>query len=172
MSDVIHLHLKLAPVPASRPRVVKPKGRGGKARTHYRDRYAAWREAASRRLPTLMRSAMGGRPALSGPLDVALLFLIPRPARMGAGGREWHDNSQGGDIDNLTKAILDSITNSGKFFRDNAGQWWRDDGQIARVHATKLYAGSAENPGIIVAARSLSGQPPPEGDSWLPIWAW
>lgn len=81
--------------------------------------------------------AMNGRPLLTGPVTLEVFFFYPRPKRhyrSGARADElrldapvYHAGKP--DLDKTLRAIGDSLT----------GTVLRDDAQIARVIATKLY---------------------------------
>lgn len=77
---------------------------------------------------------------LLGPLNVELWFHFSRPKSHYKGGKyergladnapKWHTGKP--DADNLAKAVLDALTQIGKF--------WRDDAQVARLVVRKHYA--------------------------------
>lgn len=89
---------------------------------------------------------------LAGPLNVELFFHFTRPKahyRQGKFERglldtapAWHTGKP--DADNLAKAVLDALTQLGKF--------WRDDSQVARLVVRKHYA---ETPGCTVSISRL-----------------
>ena len=82
------------------------------------------------------------------PLDSALVvrmdFRLPRPrAHYGAKGLkpsapQWHDKKP--DLDNLAKAVLDAITNSGI---------WTDDAIVCELTVSKRYTPTNES-GVLV----------------------
>ena len=92
-----------------------------------------WRAAVA----AAAAETMNGRPLLTGPVTIKVLFVFPRPKthyRTGKHAAElrpdaptYHAGKP--DLDKLQRAIGDSLT----------GQVLRDDAQIARVIATKLY---------------------------------
>jgi len=81
---------------------------------------------------------------LEGPLSVRLLFGLPIPRSRAAW---WREAAMSGavhpcgrpDIDNLAKAVLDALNDSGR--------WWRDDAQVTTLTVTKCYS---ETPGTEV----------------------
>lgn len=84
---------------------------------------------------------LAGRPLLEGALEVQVVFVFPRPkshfgtgknaASLKASSPIYHATKP--DADKLLRAIGDAIT----------GTLIRDDAQIARVTATKLYGDHA-----------------------------
>lgn len=95
------------------------------------------------------RSAYTG-PPLEGPLQLQLVFLMPRPGRLRWKKRDmprcWHDRKP--DADNLVKAVKDSLN----------GLLWRDDSQIALLSVAKLVASGEEQPGVEVEVSKLEAQ--------------
>ncbi len=94
-------------------------------------------------------AAFAGRPPLTGPVMVALRFILPRPTghfgkrgllpsapRFPIGAR--------GDLDKLCRGVLDAITGAGV---------WRDDGQAVSLTAAKLYG---DQPGVQVDLTALA----------------
>jgi Holliday junction resolvase RusA-like endonuclease len=88
-------------------------------------------------------------PPLDGPLDLQLVFLLPRPKSMvwktRPMPRAWHQAKP--DLDNLVKAVKDALK----------GLTWRDDSQIGRVVAVKWYASIDEPPGVEVEIDFMPG---------------
>lgn len=93
--------------------------------------------------------ALGGRPAMVGPVHVIAQFVMPRPkAHYGTGRnagqlRENAPTYPAGkpDVDKLARNLLDSLT---------AAQVVRDDSQVVHLCAYKVYASPAEKPGLHV----------------------
>ena len=85
-----------------------------------------------------------------GALAVALLFHLPRPKahyRGGAHAGELREDapvyvSTRPDVDKLARAVLDALT----------GVAFRDDGQVAELTCSKLFA---ERAGVVVTIRAL-----------------
>lgn len=92
------------------------------------------------------KSAYQG-PPLSGPLEVRMLFLLPRPKAMQWKKREmpraWHITRF--DVDNLAKSVLDALK----------GLTWGDDAQVASASLVKMYASGNEQPGVEVQITRL-----------------
>lgn len=92
-----------------------------------------WRAAVA----TAAAETMNGRPLLTGPLTLEVIFTFPRPKSHYRSGNRAHELKPGApiyhtgkpDTDKLLRAIGDSLT----------GTIVRDDAQLARVTATKVY---------------------------------
>lgn len=113
--------------------------RNGKASIHYASGsgLAVWRNMVS----AAARDAWTGD-IYGGPIEVAVTFRMARP-------RNHYRNLQGDlraaardeqptvmpDLDKLIRAVLDSLT----------GIVYRDDAQVTRIEARKMYA---ESPGV------------------------
>jgi len=107
------------------------------------------------------------RAPLVGPLTVDLGFRFPRPrahyvandpARdLKASAPYWHttgSGSNGGDRDNLDKAVLDTL--------GDAGYWASSDGQVCTGSVSKRYALPGETPGVTIYIDGLSNVVPAE----------
>lgn len=85
--------------------------------------------------------AMNGQPPMSGPIELALTFLLPRPGRLmwkkRAMPRLPHDSRP--DVDNLGKSFMDA----------SKGIVWNDDTQVAKLTIEKFYAAGDESPRTI-----------------------
>ena len=91
-----------------------------------------------RRLVTLeARRQYAGREKLVGPLVVRMVFSMPRPKSV----RRMYP-SVAPDLDKLTRAVGDALTDAGV---------WGDDGQVVHWDVFKLYAGgpSLYLPGVV-----------------------
>lgn len=73
---------------------------------------------------------------LEGPLQLELRFSLPVPESRplwwkaaARGGLIWPVKKP--DVDNLEKLVLDALTRSGR--------WWRDDSQVCRIASEKVY---------------------------------
>lgn len=82
------------------------------------------------------------RTPLSGPLDLTLVFVLPRPKSMIWTRKNMprlpHDKKP--DCDNLAKSVMDAL----------GGLLWRDDAQIAALNVTKFVASGDEQPHLQV----------------------
>ena len=87
--------------------------------------------------------AEDGWETLDEPCRVRLTFVMPRPKRP-----RWGLPAVKPDIDKLTRAIFDALTDAGV---------WRDDSRVVHLVTTKIYARGAEGiPGVSVEVRGLS----------------
>ena len=109
--DTVVLHLPIAPVPASRPRV-------SKWGTYYGKTYSAFRKEAAKVIDAELEND-----PLEGGLEVSLWFFCKKP-------KTTRREEPRGDVDNYIKAILASCN----------GKVWVDDDQILRLNAQKRWA--------------------------------
>lgn len=85
-------------------------------------RLKAWRKHVT----LIARHSQGApRTPLVGPVEVELLFTFVRGASSKS-DPEWCDNTATGDIDKLTRAAFDALTDAG---------WWDDDTRACRLVA-------------------------------------
>lgn len=94
-----------------------------------------WRE----RVALAAHGAMCGRPLITGPVSVLLIFVLPRPKS--APKRTTPPASKRPDLDKLARAILDAITNVVIC----------DDAQVTNLHAFKRIAEIDETPGARIS---------------------
>lgn len=92
-----------------------------------------WREAV--RAET--QRAMNGDGPFGGPVQVELIFLLPRPKSL---PKRVVEHAKRPDLDKLIRAVLDGLT---------AGGAWDDDAQVTYLKACKEYA-VAESPGCMI----------------------
>lgn len=85
---------------------------------------------------------------LQGPIYVHVEFEIPRPKRL-----IWKTRpmprcycDRRSDLDNYCKSLLDGLN----------GIAFRDDGQVAELHAKKFYHAGNSHPKTIITIRTLS----------------
>jgi len=122
------------PKPQPRPRATN---RGGFIRIYTPSSAEAWKTAVRDsvlEMSTVDGLRIGPRGPLGGPLSLELTFLLKRPGRLmrkkDTDGVVSHVASP--DIDNLTKAVMDALTDSGRV--------WFDDCQVQDLHVYKRYA--------------------------------
>ena len=96
-------------------------------------KHKSWREAVA----SEARAALGGAPLLTGPLEITLVFALPRPASAPKRRRTWPIGARSGDVDKLARAVLDAIT----------GTIARDDAQVIGLEVSKDYG---DPPGVTV----------------------
>lgn len=87
-------------------------------------------------------------PFLMGPVHVSLDFALPRPGyhyrkdgELKDTAPSWHDKR--GDLDKLTRAVFDALTQSGAI---------RDDSQVAAMVAVKRWS---RTPGVRVTLNRI-----------------
>lgn len=88
-----------------------------------------------------------------GPVAVVLRFCVTQPASEPAERRGWPIAQNKNDIDKLTRAVLDGLTQAEVF---------RDDAQVVELQAKKAYPGPSVGqmtPGVLIAVHRLA----PEG---------
>jgi Holliday junction resolvase RusA-like endonuclease len=108
------------PMPTPRPRATT---RGGKFASIYHDRsYTSWKEALTENVRGV-ESYPGD--VLAGPLTVSVRVQMERPRT----SKLTHPKP---DCDNLVKGLLDAITQSERF--------WRDDSQVVDLRVVKAWA--------------------------------
>jgi Holliday junction resolvase RusA-like endonuclease len=104
--------------------------------------------AYERLVAAVARAARAGRDALTGPVEVAIVAVWPRPASRPAaveraswagGGRLYRPAKP--DADNVAKAILDGAKVGGLF---------ADDATVVRLTVAKCYAAVGEAAGVEV----------------------
>ena len=71
-----------------------------------------------------------------GPLNVVLAFALPKPKVAERGPRRWPTSKNAGDVDKLTRAVLDALTDAAVF---------GDDGQVVRLVVEKDYPNTPES---------------------------
>lgn len=94
-------------------------------------------------------------PPFDGPVNLNLTFRLPRPKAHYRTGKHHTElradapifNPKKPDIDKLCRAVLDSLTTAGV---------WRDDSQVATLHARKIYADDNHQPGVDIIVEPLS----------------
>lgn len=85
-----------------------------------------------------------GRPPIAGPVLVALVFVMPRPASTPKNRTPAAIKRP--DLDKLTRAILDAVGSAGA---------WGDDSQVTDLHAAKRLALVDERPGVWIEITAL-----------------
>lgn len=97
--------------------------------------------------------AMAGREPLHEPVIVIFNFCLPRPKGHYGTGRNAGTlkpsapefSASKPDLDKLVRAVLDALT----------GVAFRDDAQVAHLHAEKTYDGEGRKPGVRVKVALL-----------------
>ena len=105
-----------------------------------------WREAVKAAVLT----ATGRRPTtLDGPVEIIMTFYLPRPKSHYGTGRNASrvrdsaptEPTTKPDLDKLVRSTLDALTDVGVL---------RDDAQVVRIEAAKVYAWPQEPPGATI----------------------
>jgi Holliday junction resolvase RusA-like endonuclease len=124
-----------SPVPQGSKRVAE--GRNGQAYVYEASskRLKPWREA----ITLMARSQWKNRGQIRGPIFVELMFHVKHPTR--GQRRTWHVAQP--DIDKLTRAVLDSLTDA---------KVWFDDSQVCALSVTKTYR---DEPGVHIIVHDL-----------------
>jgi len=129
------------PVPQPRHRVTSI---GGFARTYLPSKHPirAWKQEIALR-------GRGAFRCIDGPLEVSLLFYLPRPKTK---WRKTKPNDVGPhcsrpDADNLAKAVCDALN----------GVAWHDDGQVSRLLVAKMICGDEQRePGVLIEIKEAT----------------
>ena len=126
-----------------------PAPQGSKTRTRYgmresSKRVGPWREVVTQAAAMAADEAFMVRP-LVPPYDVEFRFLIKRPKRTRAA---FPVAPTIGDLDKLTRAVADALTQAGVI---------EDDRHIVDLTARKRWAADGEQPGVVVTIREVEG---------------
>ena len=74
-----------------------------------------------------------------GPVELSIRFNMPRSKSMNQKG--WKQDTRKPDVDNLIKAVMDSLTNI---------EVWKDDSQVTILRAEKWICTQGHEPGAII----------------------
>ncbi len=81
---------------------------------------------------------------LTGPLEISVVFFLPRPKSLAKSYTGPHLKKP--DVDKLLRSTLDALT----------GVVWKDDSQVVSVTAGKRYAGLNEEPRVVITVRPIA----------------
>jgi Holliday junction resolvase RusA-like endonuclease len=131
--------------------VVSP--RGGKPRAVVTEQLGAalssWRETVR----SVARAAAGDDwLPLDGPVAAVLAFGLAKPRSAPKTRRTWPIGKNSGDLDKLTRAVFDALTQA---------LIWDDDSRVVDLHVTKDYAPQMARQGVTVVVRPLVQAHPP-----------
>jgi Holliday junction resolvase RusA-like endonuclease len=136
--------------------IPQPRARFANGRAYTPDRRGLKNYKAAIALSCMAAARRAGWDVTAGPHEIGVEAIFTRPpSHLTADGRALRKTAapfpgQGcGDLDNLEKAIWDSITTGGGV--------WRDDSQIVASSASKRYA----SPGATGRLRVTIRRPPP-----------
>lgn len=93
--------------------------------------------------------------AFLGPVAVGLSFTLPRPKSVKLEQREWPHVHGAGDIDKLSRLVLDGLEDS---------ELYSNDSQVVHLTATKCYPdtpGAVDRlprPGVIIRIEALTSR--------------
>lgn len=110
----------------------KPITQGSKTRSRYAlyddnsHTLKPWREAVK----CAAIDATRHHDRLDGPVKVILVFTFDKPRSAPKRRRTWPVTRGSGDVDKLTRACFDALTDAGV---------WRDDAQVVDVRARKVF---------------------------------
>lgn len=113
-------------------------------------RLRSWRQDVAAQA----RAAMEGASPFIEPVDVRLMFWLPRPQNHFGTGRNAERLKPSApiapavrpDLDKLTRAVLDALT----------GIVFRDDKQVVGMTLSKLYAQDSFHPGMMGSVMQLA----------------
>lgn len=113
----------------------------------------AWRKSVKQAAQLSVFADLAWKP-IDGPVRVALLFGLPRPASYPKARRVW-PVVRGHDLDKLTRAVWDACTDAGI---------WTDDALVVESHQAKDYCGYGQArlltvPGVVVRVWRLETPP-------------
>jgi len=80
------------------------------------------------------REVMAGRGPMEGPIEVRVVFYLPRPK---SAPRRITEPAKLPDLDKLVRALGDALTSAGV---------WRDDAQVISTLARKAFAAGIHDP--------------------------
>ena len=103
-------------------------------------KHKGWREAVAAEA----RAALNGGELLAGPVEIALTFILTKPASAPKTRVTWPIGARSGDVDKLARAVLDSLS----------GTVVRDDAQVVWLSVEKQYG---DPPGVAVEVREVTG---------------
>lgn len=137
------IKLEVLGIPKAQPRP-RAASRGGHAVVYNPKTANEWKQS-------IRLSAVGKIPEepIIKPVSVEILYYMPRPKRLmrknDPAGTIPHTKKP--DIDNLNKAVFDTLVDVGIL---------KDDNIIFRIKAEKLYHGKGCNPGAEIQIRILN----------------
>jgi Holliday junction resolvase RusA-like endonuclease len=115
-------------------------------------RLRSWRQDVASTAKSVM--AQEGAEAGIEPVDVRLMFFLPRPQGHYGSGRNANRLKPSApatpavhpDLDKLVRSVLDALT----------GVCFRDDKQVVSLTAAKLYSDGDSSPGLMAAVMVLT----------------
>ena len=103
-----------------------------------------WRQ----RVAAAARAVLATSGPLDGPVGISIHFRSPRPTSRKVG--EWVTSRRHGDVDKLTRNLLDAITDAGL---------WGDDSQVVHLRdITHRYESTGNPPGATITIWQINGR--------------
>jgi len=118
------------PAPQGSTRAYTPRGWKHPVITADSKRTKPWRQAVI----DASRDEMAGRAPLEGPVELRVMFYLPRPK---SAPKRITEPAKLPDLDKLVRALGDALTSAGA---------WRDDAQVISTLARKAFAGGVHDP--------------------------
>lgn len=113
------------PIPQGSTKAFMPRGARLPVVTADNARTKPWRQA----IVDASREQMEGRRPIDGPVELRVVFYMPRPK---SAPKRVTEPSAKPDLDKLVRAVGDALTAAGV---------WADDSRVVFVAARKVYAG-------------------------------
>jgi Holliday junction resolvase RusA-like endonuclease len=145
---LVFLDVRVAgvPVPQGSASAFAVKTRSGAVRAVVTDQkrktLKPWREAVRSTVVDVLPDDWSPE---DGPVHVELRFALAKPASAPKRRRTWPIGARSGDIDKLTRGVLDALTDAGL---------WKDDSQVISLDVRKDYAGHDDveqrSPGVVI----------------------
>lgn len=102
-----------------------------------------WRQDVKQASIEYLCQGNGTRGCLGGPLNVHMIFTVPKPKSAPKRTRSWPDRKP--DLSKLVRSTEDALTDAGV---------WEDDARIVRLVASKCYPGEGTDalhiPGAVI----------------------
>lgn len=135
ISERLQFTVPAIPIAQPRPRAVSV---GGKARVFGAPKTHAIHAFKATVRCTFANARRESTVALSGPVSLKMLFVLPRPKLPKKVGVDRLPHCKRPDFDNLCKGVVDALN----------GLAWNDDSQICRMECSKEVAAENEQPHV------------------------
>lgn len=141
---MLPLRLMVLGEPKAQPRA-KARACGGFVMMYTPATAKEWKAAVAKAIKPYVTKT-----PVEGPLEVNLTFFMPRPkahylkAGLRSNAPTWHIAKP--DKDNLTKAVYDSISDTG---------FWKDDSLVCAGYERKRYADTPESVGCLIEISAI-----------------
>lgn len=132
---------------------------------HYSEQVAdsaAWRKRVARRLREAQLTEHGTLLVHTGPVEVRLVFFFARSAGP-AGETLWPTSIVMGDLDKLTRNVLDALSAPTKREQfEGCSALIKDDSQVVSLTAGKFWVHGDHEPGVQILVLPLEDEDPAE----------